>query len=200
MRSTAQFVATALISTAAVLAAGVPASATGTTPARGELGPSMIGGLPAHPLLVHIPVVLIPLAAIALLASAVWPAARRKLTWISPLLAVVALVSVPLATSSGEQLEEKVQFTPLIERHEEAAEGLLLWVVGLAVWALLVWGLEVVRQRREDAEQPSPIIRRAIAAVAILGAVAFSTGSVMQVYRVGESGAGAVWTDTATGK
>lgn len=198
MRRTARFVTTTLLSAKALLAAGTPAFAQAASP-RSEIGPATIGDLPAHPLLVHIPVVVIPLASVALVVSAAWAAARRKLSWITPLLGVGALISVPLTTQSGEWLEGRVEFTPLVERHEELAEGLLLWIVGLAVWSLLVWGQEL-RERRRKTEQPSPVLRRLVAIVAVLGAITFSAGSVVQTYRVGESGASAVWTDTASGQ
>jgi hypothetical protein len=38
-----------------------------------------IGGLPAHPLIVHATVVLVPLAAAAVALHAFWPAARARL-------------------------------------------------------------------------------------------------------------------------
>lgn len=173
---------------------------------RNAIGPDVIGGLPAHPLLVHAAVVLIPLAAITLITSAVWPAARRKLTWITPLLGVAALVAVPLTTQSGEWLAERVGETPLVEMHEELAEGLLPWVGGLAVWSVLVWLREFSARRREPANDTSSsparavVFQRLVAVVVVVGAIAFSAGSVMQVYRVGESGSRAVWTDTASGQ
>ena len=43
-----------------------------------------INGLPAHALLVHLVVVLLPLTALAAVAVSVWPAAQRKLTFLVP--------------------------------------------------------------------------------------------------------------------
>ncbi|MFD0487470.1 hypothetical protein ACFQ0O_11075 [Saccharopolyspora spinosporotrichia] len=141
---------------------------------------------------------LIPLASLALVLSAIWPAARRKLSWFTPALALVALATVPLSTESGEWLSGQVRFTPLIEEHEELAEGLLIWITGLAAWALLVFGLDTW-ERRKSRELRS-MLRRGVAVVAVVGALALSAGSVTQIYLVGESGASAVWTGTAAGR
>ena len=74
-------------------------------------------GLPLHPLIVHFVVVAFPGAAVLLLLSAFWPAARRRLGIITPLLALASLIAVPLATSSGESLEERVDGSALLETH-----------------------------------------------------------------------------------
>ena len=57
-------------------------------------------GLPAHPLLVHIPVVLIPLGALGAVLM-VWPRLRRTLGWWVCGIVVVAGIATQLAISSG---------------------------------------------------------------------------------------------------
>jgi hypothetical protein len=64
--------------------------------------PTEIHGLPAHVLLVHAVVVLIPLSALLVVLSAAWPAARRRIGVASPLLALVNLALVPVTTHAGE--------------------------------------------------------------------------------------------------
>lgn len=59
-------------------------------------------GLPAHILLVHAVVVLVPLAAIALVLCLLWPAARRRLVWPTLTLAVISAVLTPTTTQAGE--------------------------------------------------------------------------------------------------
>ena len=49
-------------------------------------------GLPTHILLVHAVIVLVPIAALLTVLSAVWPAARRRLGIITPLVGLVALI------------------------------------------------------------------------------------------------------------
>jgi hypothetical protein len=169
------------------------------------MGPTEINGLPAHALLVHVVVVMVPLAALALAVSAVWPAARDRLGGITPLLAAVALISVPMTTSAGEWLEHRTTMTPLASAHAELGDTLLPWVVGLAVLSLLVWG--VGRWKKQSAipaienDLPparAPKARRAVTVVLAVLALAVSAGSVNQLYRIGDSGARAVWTGTVT--
>ena len=63
--------------------------------------PGEFQGLPLHVLLVHGVIVLIPLAALLTVLSAVWPAARRRLGIITPLVALAALIAVPVADSAS---------------------------------------------------------------------------------------------------
>ncbi len=63
--------------------------------------PTTVFGLPAHPLIVHATVVLVPAAALAVLVAALWPRFRAWAGWGPLALAVVALVLTPLSTSSG---------------------------------------------------------------------------------------------------
>ncbi|OEI69395.1 hypothetical protein Cus16_1239 [Curtobacterium sp. ER1/6] len=82
-------------------------------------------GIPLHPLLVHLTTVSVPVAALSAIVVAAWPAARRWLAVGAPNIGLVALVSVPLATSSGEWLEHRERETALLERHTHLADGLL---------------------------------------------------------------------------
>lgn len=168
--------------------------------------PQTVLGLPLHPLIVHATVVVVPTAALAVLLAAVWPAARRRLGVGTQLLALAALVLVPLSTSSGENLEHTLPHSGLIERHAELAEGLLPWVIGLAVVA----GLLLLLDRREraagpDAPAPRGPGRSAVVAgdrgttglrvaAAVLAVVA-ATGTTVQVVLIGHSGAKAAWHD-----
>ena len=63
-------------------------------------------GLPAHPLIVHAVVVLVPLAAIGGIAIALSAWVRAHIGWLVVAFAVAGVVLVPLATGSGEALEE----------------------------------------------------------------------------------------------
>jgi len=99
-----------------------------------------INGLPAHALLVHAVVVLLPLAALAVVLHAVWPEARRRLGIVTPLLCLAVLVLVPLTTNAGEDLEKALGGSnPLIDRHAELADQLLPWTIALAVAGVGQW-------------------------------------------------------------
>ncbi|MCF3129918.1 DUF2231 domain-containing protein [Streptomyces olivochromogenes] len=164
---------------------------------------SLINGLPAHVLLVHVVVVLIPLTAVALVVAALWPRAARRLGPLLPLLALVALASVPLTTQAGEWLERHVDDDALVRRHTELGDGLLPWALGLFVLAVLVWW--AAKRASAESEQGGGTRRLALLgriAVGVLS-LAVAAGAVVDVYRIGDSGAKAAWHDayskTATG-
>lgn len=62
---------------------------------------SVVNGLPAHILLVHLIVVLVPLTALLAVLSAVWPAARRRFAWLVLALAALVAVMTPVTTEAG---------------------------------------------------------------------------------------------------
>ncbi|MFF8942694.1 DUF2231 domain-containing protein [Streptomyces sp. NPDC014864] len=152
---------------------------------------SLINGLPAHVLLVHIVVVLVPLSALVLVVCAIWPQAARRLGLALPILALVALASVPLTTEAGEWLERHVDSDPLVRNHAELGDGLLPWAIGLFVLAAGVWWIA----RRTPAEgtgaRPGSVLR----IVAAVLSVAVAAGATVDVYRIGDSGAKAAWHD-----
>ncbi|MFE9449961.1 DUF2231 domain-containing protein [Streptomyces sp. NPDC006739] len=155
---------------------------------------SLINGLPAHVLLVHVVVVLIPLTALALVAAALWPRAARRLGVLLPLLAFVALVSVPLTTQAGEWLERHVEDSALVRRHTDLGDGLLPWALGLFVLAAVVWWAA----RRGPVEPGQGGGRwSALPVRIVLGvlSLAVAAGAVVDVYRIGDSGAKAAWHD-----
>ncbi|MEU2718780.1 DUF2231 domain-containing protein [Streptomyces sp. NPDC007205] len=164
---------------------------------------SLINGLPVHVLLVHVVVVWVPLTALALVAAALWPRAARRLGPLLPLLALVALVSVPLTTQAGEWLEKHVDDDALVRRHTELGDSLLPWVVGLFVLAAVVWWAQ--RRAGAQPDQDAELRWSALPVRIVLGvlSLAVAVGAVVDVYRIGDSGAQAAWHDafskTATG-
>ncbi|RFA16159.1 hypothetical protein B7R21_01855 [Subtercola boreus] len=99
----------------------------------------MFNGLPLHILLVHVVVIVLPAAALLTVLGALWPAFRRKLGVLTPIVALVGLISVPLATNAGEWLEERLNSTPLIQAHVALGDTLLPWAVGQFVLATAIW-------------------------------------------------------------
>lgn len=162
-------------------------------------------GLPAHPLIVHAVVVLVPLAALGLFLSAVWPAAREKVGWITVGMSAFCLVMIPFATGSGENLEERVDESDLAERHAELAERMLPWVIVLFVAALLLmlffWYRNKVNARIADGSLTvAPGWMKIASPVLIALAIVASLGNVWTTYEVGHSGAKATWDDTPSGE
>lgn len=159
--------------------------------------PTEISGLPAHILLVHAVVVLVPLAALLTIVSAVWPRARRRLGIATPIVAFVAMVLVPVTTHAGEWLRARVPSSPLVRHHAELGDQLLPYAIGTFALAAIVWwvGLHHSDHRPNWLRRPTIPARwlRPATAIAAVLAVAVSIGAVVQVYRIGESGSKAVW-------
>ncbi|MGW4601861.1 DUF2231 domain-containing protein [Streptomyces sp. NPDC004532] len=156
---------------------------------------SLINGLPAHVLLVHVVVVLIPLTALALVTAALWPRAARRLGSLLPVLALAALISVPLTTQAGEWLERHVDNNALVRRHTELGDGVLPWALGVFVLAVVVWwtaGRAAAEPRQGGAAGRAALPVRIVVGVLSL---AVALGAVVDVYRIGDSGAKAAWHD-----
>jgi hypothetical protein len=107
----------------------------------------VINGLPAHVLLIHVIIILVPLGALFTVLSALWPAARHKLGFISPLTCLIALIFVPITTHAGEWLKNYDltvrQFSgdvaARIEKHASLAAGFVWYTVGLFAISTAVW-------------------------------------------------------------
>lgn len=180
----------------------------------------VIFGLPAHILLVHAVVVLVPLTALAVLLHAVWPAARRRLGVVTPLAALIVLILVPITVSAGEALEATVGVTPAVQKHSDLGRTLLPWAIALFVIALVewVWYRFVLGAAGADAgaagsdaaaaagdgdvgsSGAAPIGARMpragrVASVVVIAvaAVIIAGGAVIDIVLIGDAGARAVW-------
>lgn len=157
---------------------------------------NQINGLPAHVLLLHVVVVLIPLAALLATLGALWPAIRRRLGIITPLTALAGLIFVPLTTSAGEWLRDRVPSSDLVRRHAELGDGLLVWAALLFALAAGIWLLDLSAKR--GWQLPAALLSRATRTVASALLVVVAVAAVVQVYRIGDSGAKAAWNDRLT--
>lgn len=168
--------------------------------------PVKFNGLPAHILLVHAVIILVPLAAAMLVASAVWPAARAKLGFLTPAVAAVALAFIPVAMNAGKWLRDHLQgnignTNPAIIKHTHLGYHLWPWVLALFVVSSAIWMLDRtydISWRPTDgvARKALPVWVTALLAVA---AIVVSVGAVVELYRIGDSGSKAVWTGLTTG-
>jgi uncharacterized membrane protein len=157
---------------------------------------SKLFGLPAHPLFVHLPVVLIPLAAIGAVMIAVRPAWRARFGTLVVVAAGVGLAGIQLAIGSGEELEERVKESEALERHEDLAgiTRVSVLVFFLAVTAFVVYD----RRRRSRAALAGPGTPAAPQGSRVLiGLAAFAVGAsalaTTAVVRSGHTGAEATW-------
>jgi len=137
-----------------------------------------IAGLPVHPLVIHFATVLVPLAALGLIAAVLNKAFRTRF---ASTLVVLITVTVPLAfvaKQSGESLAERVGIT---ENHQSLGEIFPVWVSILAV-AAIVWYLV---SRRDGLT--------AVRTIAGTAVVVLSIGITALTFLVGHSGAEATW-------
>ena len=152
---------------------------------------STFQGLPAHILLVHFIVVLAPLTAILAVVCALWPAARRHLTWLVLILAAATTILTPLTTDAGEWLAHRTGRSTLLHTHTALGDTMLYFSIGLLVAAALL-AYVYLRERRE--RPLKPLLRWAVVAVVVIVSVAAS----VQMYRIGDSGARSAWGNKVT--
>lgn len=123
-------------------------------------------GLPAHPLVVHAAVVLLPLAAVATLVSAAVSRLRPYYAPVALAVAVAATIAVGLAQTSGEELEDQVDETELVEDHTEQGESVLPWAVAVTVVAAAVTAVPMLGRRL--ATRPARAVTAALVVVALV--------------------------------
>lgn len=149
-----------------------------------------IGDIPAHPFFVHFIVVLAPLTAILLILCAVWPAARDRLVWFVLALSAIVTVLTPLTTEAGEWLEHqrKGPISPILHQHTEAGDTMIYGAVGLLVVSLALVALHLRGERLAARRKVATLV------VAVL-AVVIGVSTIVQVVRIGDTGAHSVWGD-----
>ena len=153
---------------------------------------SKLFGLPAHPLLVHIPIVLLPLVGVGAIAMAVSATVRDRIGWIVVALSAAALVGVQLAMGSGEQLQDSVDRSTALREHIDMAEQLrpiaFLFFVAVLVLMLLHRHARGAGQGRDASTVPS-WVQPGVAVVCVVLALTAN----FQLVRVGHNGARATW-------
>jgi hypothetical protein len=161
-----------------------------------------VGGIPAHPLVVHAVVVLLPLAAVGTLLVVARPAWRSQLgVWVL-VLAALGVFAVPVSTRTGEQLQHAIGGGELVEIHEHRADALL--VPSLVYLVLLAVTVFTGRRAQATARVDGPGAAHALAPgdPAALQRVALVTGILAAVAGlvvtglvawIGHAGATAAW-------
>ena len=157
-------------------------------------------GLPIHALVLHVAVVLTPLAAVVGLVFLV-PRWRRLLRW--PLVAVAALTVIVLFVTKqsgqnlkaalGDQLNNDVTGS-LVQRHQQLGDR--LFIVMIVFFAATVAGALLVPA---GGAAVRPMNSAGWLSHAVAAVVAFGAAFVLVlVYQVGEAGAKATWNPSGT--
>src|SRR4051794_22142570 len=153
-----------------------------------------VNGLPAHILLVHAIVVLLPLSAALLVLTAFWPAARARLALPNAILSVLVVLLTPLTTSAGEWLESRVPPSTLLHKHTELGDGAVFYALPIAALALIVWWRD--REARATTGRRAWLAPLSTAVTGVVAVLALAVGAsgIYGVYRIGDSGSKAAWT------
>lgn len=142
-----------------------------------------INGLPAHPLLVHLVLVMLPLSSLMAITGSVWPAAQRKFGFLTPLAALGAMIFVPITIHAGEQLAEAMHLTgAAITDHEALGRRILPFSIALAVTSIGQWSYLRFAPRR-----------RWMTIMIALLVIASAVLTTVQVALAGDAGAHLVW-------
>jgi hypothetical protein len=163
-------------------------------PTVAAIGISKLFGLPAHPLFVHLPVVLIPLVGIGAIAMACSARARERYGWLVLAVAIVAGISAQLAIGSGEQLKHSVPKSAALTRHVHIASSvrpliLLLFLIALAIMLLDRRSVGAWPFTRASSSPIGKLTRGALIVVTVVVAV----GTNVRLFQIGDSGAKATW-------
>lgn len=151
-----------------------------------------LGGIPLHPLIVHLAVVAIPVAALAAIALALLPRLTQR--WVLPVFvtSVLGTLGAGLAKMSGEALAEAKNLSEHAEPLAEHAQYSDLAVVSaiLLTGMLFVYTI-MVKKPQLHSLLASPKLVLAVRALTVLIAVA----ALMTVILAGHEGAALVWVE-----
>ncbi|HWS91689.1 MAG TPA: DUF2231 domain-containing protein [Mycobacterium sp.] len=149
---------------------------------------TIINGMPAHVLLLHFVVVLVPLTALLEIVCGLWSAARRGLLlWLTLILASVTMVMTPITANAGLWLYAlTANPTPILREH--AARGSTMIYFSAALLAVAI-GLVVLRMAEYRSEKPRTVIHIVVGIMVLVVGIS----SVIQIYRVGDAGGRSVW-------
>ncbi len=150
----------------------------------------LIGGLPVHPLVVHVAVIVLPAAALALIVVVLLPRVHGMVRWGVVAALAVGALSAWIAAESGEVLSERVG-EPSV--HAAAGEGVpliaaVLLALGIA-WAIL--DLLTTRARAAGTRRSRALLATRIAVSVI--ATAWAGYTIYATIVAGHSGAVATW-------
>jgi hypothetical protein len=147
-------------------------------------------GLPAHPLFLHVPVVLIPLLVLATIPLVARPAWRERYGLAWGTLGVAALAGTVLTASAGEKFIEEQRFvSSVLHDHQEAGDTLRILMFVFVALILVT----IVRDWR--ARRGAPLGGAAIGAGLSVVVLLLAAATGFFVVRTGHLGSKATWGD-----
>jgi hypothetical protein len=163
-------------------------------------------GIPAHPLIIHVAVIFIPLLVLGAIVYAAWPPFHAKISWAVLAVAIIAPLAGLAAKLSGQdlksQLIEKKLTSPqglkLIAQHESYGNKTFWLTVALAVLTLALLAFNWRSGRVSSAGAAGDGAGAAASSNALrIGStvVMVVVGAILgyYVFRTGDTGAHIVW-------
>jgi hypothetical protein len=152
------------------------------------------GDLPLHVLVIHLTVLVLPVAALTAIVYALVPKWRWLLRWPTLVLGVGSLVWAYVAKESGEAFVAAIpQLQPLVKIHQDRGD-LLFWfvlvfaLVAVAAFLLLTGPSALASGKGAKATKSRPLELITSAAIVVIGVLV-----IVQTIRTGDAGAKAVW-------
>jgi uncharacterized membrane protein len=160
---------------------------------------SLYSGLPAHPLFVHVPVILIPTTIVAAIVFMAKPEWFERYGIALALVSIAAMSSIFLTMQAGGALRDELHLhgraASLIDEHSQAAN--ILAIVYVAFTAVLI---VTFAASRISGGRPTglAIVDRPLASRTTFNAlrvllVVLAIGGGFMTFRTGDLGAKAVW-------
>ena len=160
---------------------------------------TIYGGLPAHPLFIHVPVILVPTTVIAAIVFMVRTDWFSRYAIALSVVSIVAMSSLFLALQSGAALRGALNLqgnqASLISQHSQAAHILAILYVLFTATLIVTFAAQRISGGRPTG---LGIVDRLLSPPSVFAAlrillVLLSIGSAIMVFRVGDLGAKAVW-------
>ena len=149
-----------------------------------------VGGLPLHPLAVHAAVVLLPLAALGLIALILKPGLRSHYLWAVAGALVAGVGATVVAVAAGKQL---AVITGISEEHRRYGD--MLQIVSLALLVVAAWWLwqQRIHHGGRALINGATVLGSGSETIAAIGTLVLAVVALILTGLVGHSGATAVW-------
>lgn len=145
---------------------------------------NLIGGIPAHPLIVHAAVIVLPLSVIVALLLAFWPKSRNVWTWSAlGILAAGGTAAAWIARITGEELAMLVGYPG---KHAELGENT---TIAASVYLIAVLGWMIMSSRLGRKLRMREEVSALLSAITIVTGISVTISLIM----TGHSGAEATW-------
>lgn len=143
----------------------------------------VVAGLPMHPLVVHVAVVILPLSALALIVLVLVPRARKPLGWLTLAGLAVGAVAAFVAKESGEALAQRVGLPTEHADYGNVLPFLAVVLLPVAIGWFVLQRRDTVRGRR----------RSVSTTIAGIAAIVLALATTVLTVVVGHTGATAAW-------